>query len=117
VFTGERADEATGRMKTILDQQEIHDLITFARSTITTVLSKMNEVRVLEPELLPDSVINQSREIVSAFSRPPQNLAAGIDPDAVNKIYSLHSEIVSTYRVWIKSAGSRAADVGADSRE
>lgn len=100
-FTGNRRRD--GSLETKLDEQALRELVTFARATITTVLSKMNEVRVLEPELLPDPIISKMREIVSAFSRPTVSLASGLDSDEVSKIYSLHSRVASAYSAWVNS--------------
>jgi len=100
-FTGQKSFE--GRLETGLDEHALSEVVAFSRATITTALSKMNEVMVLEPELLPDSVINKMREIVSAFSSPTVSLTGGLDPGEISKIYSLHSGVASAYSVWVNS--------------
>jgi hypothetical protein len=100
-FTGKRS--VAGRLQTELDEQALSERVASARATITTALSKMNEVKVLEPELLPDSVVSEMREIVSAFSGPAVSLAGDLDPDKISEIYSLHSATANAYSAWINS--------------
>ena len=100
------------------DEQAFSEHLAFARESITTALSKMNEIKVLEPELLPDSATSSMREIAGMFSLPTHFVNSTRIGGAIEKIYALHSEIATAHGSWLKSPenslqlpqGARALD-------
>lgn len=101
--------ELTTNVNMPRDRNSVQRQIEFAREVFATTLSKMNEVRIREPILLSDSIINEVRTVALQFNHilnvnlweDKGIIRGGMNLEQVNQIYLLHSRISKAYDSWI----------------
>ena len=115
VITGGKYNEVTGNFETGLDQETSYDLLNFARTAFTDILSRMNDVRILESKILSEATMEKIRTIVLQFNHKISfglvrkkgseggSLVSGIHLKQIDEIYSLHSKITNAYNSWSKA--------------
>jgi hypothetical protein len=92
------------------EKDEVQGLVSFARQAFTDTLSKINEIQILEPALLPQPVIDEIRTavlqlnhiIIVNFREDRGNIRGGMKRAQIAQLYSVHSNISKAYEFWIK---------------
>jgi hypothetical protein len=92
------------------ERGEVQKIIDLARQSFTDILLKMNEIRILEPALLPKPLIEEIRTValqlnhimMMNFQEIKGSIRGGMKRDQINQLYSLHSNISKAYESWLE---------------
>jgi len=100
--TGEK--RADRRIAVEIDQEALGEVMIFARTAATTLLTRVNQVQVLAPELITAMTKDAARGAVQSLIQPRASIGAGPLNDEIRAFNLIYSQVADAYQTWHKRA-------------